>query len=99
MNEHFKNDIQSILHTMESSTICFIVELVTLLQFLQFAHSYCSHFCTLESFSDMITSLSSTDQSTAGQNRINQWINKEVYFLLSNGEYDKTKNVFYCYCT
>lgn len=94
MNAHFRKDIEYVLSKMESSSICYLVEMEILLRFIQHAHVCCSYYCTLDSFSDMLISLVESDVSTNNQNRVNQWIRKELYTLVSTGVYDTSKKVY-----
>lgn len=93
MNEYIKKDLQFILSHMEQASICYLSELSTLLQLVSLTHSYCSQFCLMEDFSIVLTSLLGSDVSTAGQNKLNQWIQKSIYSLLSSSAYDDMKKV------
>lgn len=78
---------------MEHTSLCYLDELSTLLRLVSLTHDYCSQFCLMEDFSLLLTSLLGSDVSTAGQNRLNQWIAKSIYSLLSSSAYDDMKKV------
>lgn len=93
MNAHFKTDLEYVISKMESSTICYLVEVVKLLRVIQQAHAVCSQLCVLTDFSQMLVSVVESDQSTADQNRVNQWIRREMYTLSSTGMYNRSSKV------
>ena len=78
---------------METLSLAFVAELETLLRLLLHTHRVLQQFCPLPPFSTIVTRCCGSAGTTAGANRFNQWLQREVLDLLSFGVFDVEQKV------
>ena len=78
---------------MESCSLNFITEFDILLTILNDTHSLLLYFCPLESFSLLLQRCCGSDTSMTN-NRLTNWIKREIESLLTQGEFDEDLQQF-----
>lgn len=78
---------------METLSLAFLAELETLLRLLLHTHAALQSFCSLPPFAAIVSRCCGSAGTTAGANRFNQWLQREVLDLLCFGVFDVDQKV------
>ena len=82
-----------VLDKMERMSLAFIVELEALLRLLLHTHDMLQQFSPLTPFSAIVSRCCGSASTTAGENRFNRWLQREVLDLLCFGVFDVDQKV------
>ena len=93
MTHSFVKDLLCVFDKMDAMPFSFVVELEGLLRLLQHTHRCLQQVCSLKPFDLLLDACCGSESTTAGGNRLNAWLQREVLDLLSFGVFDMQQKV------